>query len=136
MVIFFLSGACAAAPTATRAATVIAATKRMTRAIFMTDSPPCRSGPGEFGRFVELERLPGLHHLAGGVVADDRGDAARHGEQLREIDARVVAHVLEHVDHVLGAHVAGGAGSERAAAEARHGAVERARARLDRGDDV
>jgi hypothetical protein len=39
---------------------------------------------------VQLERLARFHHLAGRVVADHLGDAARDGEQLCKVHARVV----------------------------------------------
>ena len=59
-------------------------------------------------------------HRAGQIDGDVAGV-----EQLVEVDAGLDPHTLEQVDHVFGGDVAGGAGRERAAAEAADRAVER-----------
>src|SRR6185503_12438527 len=134
MVIFFFSGAWAAAPVTNAMPSASAASAWMSRFMFF---PPSLWSASRFPRRrVELERLSRLHHLAGDIVADDHRDAARDGEELRQVDAGVVAHVLQHVHEVLGADVARGAGGEGTAAQAGHGAVEGAHPRLDAGHHV
>src|SRR6185369_5843185 len=48
--------------------------------------------------------------------------------ELVQVDAGGRAHAFEHVDEILGDHVAAGAGRERAAAQSAHGTVEMAHA--------
>ena len=66
---------------------------------------------------MQLEPRPGLHHLARQGAPEDLLHVERGGAQQLEVDPGLDAELVQQVDQVLGADVAGGAGRERAAAE-------------------
>ena len=61
---------------------------------------------------------------------------ARRLDELLEVDPRLVAHLVEHRDEVLGRDVAGGPGRDRAPAQLAERRLERAHAGVERGQDV
>src|SRR5207344_841250 len=82
-----------------------------------TPSSRRQAGGDAVGDRVATGRRAGLDELARQSAADDLLHAPRDGEQAVEVDAGLDTHGVKAVDEVLGADVAGGAGSEGAAAQ-------------------
>src|SRR6267154_2986432 len=107
--------------------------------------------PGSFGTrcYTAMERrrraaCPGswilrrerARDLRARLAPEDAADELAGAQDLRQVDTGFDAQAVEHVDHVLGRDVAGGAPGVGAAAETGHRAVEGSHARFERGVDV
>ena len=85
---------------------------------------------------MQIRDLAGLDHLPGQVVTHDLTQSARRREQPIEIDARVVAHALQHVHDVFSADVPGCARRKRTPAEPTQTSLETHHARRETGEHV
>src|ERR687891_581871 len=75
-------------------------------------------------------------HVTAERAAEHLLDVAAGGQQLLEVDARLVAHLVQHREQVLGGDIAGGAGRHGAAAELAKARLEAADAGVQRGEHV
>ena len=80
----------------------------------------------------------GLHVdvVAAVIAGNDLDLVLGGGQDLGEGNAGIIAHFVEHPDHVLGGQVPGGAGGEGAAAQAAQGGLDLGDAGLDGGHGV
>src|SRR6266568_8475622 len=85
---------------------------------------------------MRIARFSRLHDLARQRMPDDLLQAMRSLEHPIEIDARVVAHALQHVHDVLGADIAGRARREGAAAQPTEATFETHDASRETGENV
>ena len=68
-------------------------------------------------RRVQIQAAARFHDLPRQLALHDLAEMTRGGEQLREIDASVVAHRFQHMHEVFGADVTGRPRRKRAAAQ-------------------
>ena len=86
---------------------------------------------GSMGRRrVQVAGAARLRHLSGRLMADQRWQSSGRRYEERQINARGHAHLLEHMDRILGANVSRGARREGAAANAAQSGVKPPRARF------